>query len=92
MRAAELFSPECYALITGDIPERPRSPAHKRRVRWPHLAALLQAGIPMYDLFADGDFTFGIAVIQGNEYVATSDQRLRSYLAGIGIFRFPGQP
>lgn len=46
----------------------------------------------MYDLFADGDFTFGIAVIQGNEYVATSDQRLRSYLAGIGIFRFPGQP
>ncbi len=63
----------------------------KRRVEWRHFAALLQAGIPARDLVRGG-FTFGIAIIQGREYVATNDPRLRSYLYGTGIFKFPVRP
>lgn len=89
----ELFTPEAYAAISADVPpQRPRVPKHKRRVEWRHMTALLRAGIPIYDLYADGDFTFGIATIQGREYIATDDNRLRGYLHGIGIFKFPVQP
>ena len=89
----ELFTPEAYAAISADVTtRRPRVPKHKRRVEWRHFNALLQFGVPAWDLYAEGDFTFGIATIQGREYIATDDPRLRSYLQGIGIFKFPVKP
>lgn len=61
----------------------------KRRVHWRHFSALLLAGVPTRDLVRDQDFTFGVVMLQGRELVFTDDDRLRSYLFGPGLFKFP---
>jgi hypothetical protein len=81
------FSAECLALITP--PRTPRWPAHKRRVRWEHLSALLQYGIPMRDLMRDGEFTWGVVRVAGREMIVTDDPRMRAWLHGPGLFKFP---
>lgn len=89
----DLFSPKCWAHIRVDLP--PQWPAHMRRIRWHHLKALLDYGIPMRDLFdttdrpAWGRFKFGVITIKGRELIFTDDPRLRAWLHGPGLFKFP---
>lgn len=86
------FSVECWALIS--VPRRPRWPDHQRRIRWRHLRTLLEYGIPMRDLLDTGTcaFRFGVVTIRGRELIFTDDPRLRAWLHGPGLFKFPAVP
>lgn len=87
----DVFSPSTLASLSADIVQRGPMPTHHRRIEWRHVAALLQYGVPIWDIYADGDFTFGIVRIKGVDLIFTEDSALRGYLHGPGLFRFPAQ-
>lgn len=66
--------------------------AAQLRVRWDHVQALLNRGVPMREIVRPGGvMTFGVVTIQGREMIVTEDARLRAYLCGPGLFQMPGQ-